>query len=245
MRITACLNGDRAPGEHPALPVSVDQLVADARAVVAAGAAEVHVHPRDSRARQSLQPQVVAPLVERLAAAVPGVPVSVTTALSAEPDPWRRYDLVQRWGAVPDSATVNMHEPGSLEVARLLIDRRVTVEAGVPTVEAARILVASGLAPGCARVLIEPADRTVEDALRTAEAIAEVLDRASLSQPRQLHGAGPTAWPLLSEAVRSGYDVRIGLEDTLLAPDGSEAEDNAALVAAAAQTVTAARRSPQ
>src|SRR5690625_3031985 len=133
MRIVACLNGDRRPGAHPALPVSVDQLVEDAHAAVAAGATEIHVHPRDLDGAESLEPQVIAQFMERMRADGPKVPVSLSTALSAQSDPWRRYDLVQRWAfpALPDSVTVNMHEPGSVDLIHLLHDRRVPVEAGV------------------------------------------------------------------------------------------------------------------
>ncbi|PSK99682.1 uncharacterized protein (DUF849 family) [Murinocardiopsis flavida] len=240
MRIEACLNGDRRPGSHPALPVSPDQLAADARAVVAAGAAAVHIHPRDARGRESLEPQVIAPVLDRIRAAVPDVPISVTTALSAEPDPWRRFDLVQRWGALPDSVTVNLHEPGSVEVARLLIDRRVGVEAGVWTVESARILLASGLVAGFARVLLEPMQRTVADAVANADRIEELLDQSAPDLPRLLHGTDDTAWPVLDAAVGRGHDIRIGLEDTLQTPEGGEAADNAALVAHAVRRLRAA-----
>ena len=36
--LQACLNGSRAAGEHPALPLTPEQLAADARACVDAGA---------------------------------------------------------------------------------------------------------------------------------------------------------------------------------------------------------------
>jgi uncharacterized protein (DUF849 family) len=42
-----------------------------------------------------------------------------------------------------------------------------------------------------------------------------------------------TAWPLLREAVRRGYDARIGLEDTLRLPGGELAGDNLDLIRAA------------
>lgn len=231
MRIVACLNGDRRPGAHPALPVSVDQLVADAHAVVAAGATAVHVHPRDSRGAESLEPQVVGPLMERLRAEGPDVPVSLTTSLSAESDPWRRYDLVHRWAslALPDSVSVNLHEPGSVDLIQLLGDRRVAVEAGVWTVDAARILVATRV--DVAAVLVEPTQVAVEDARRNTEAITRVLDRGRVNVPRMLHGVDATAWPMLGQALEDGLDVRIGLEDTMRLPDGEEAHDNAALVA--------------
>lgn len=240
MRIVACLNGDRRPGAHPALPISTEQLAVDARAVVDAGADEIHVHPRDAEGAESLEPQVVHPLLERLRAEIPGTPISVTTALSAEPDPWRRYDLVQRWGQLPDSATVNLHEPGSMEVVRLLLDRRVRVEAGVWTVDAARILAVTGISESVAAVLVEPMQATTEEALANASSIDSVLDRAGIELPRMLHGHDDTTWPILDAAVAAGRDVRIGLEDTLRTPDGREAEDNAALVAKAVNRASAA-----
>ena len=240
MRIVACLNGDRRPGAHPALPVSVDQLVTDARAVVAAGATAVHIHPRDPRGAESLEPQVVAALMERMRADGPDVPVSLTTALSAESDPWRRYDLVQRWAspALPDSVSVNLHEAGSVDLIHLLGDRRVAVEAGVWTVDAARILAATRVE--VASVLVEPTQVSVEDARRNTEAITTVLDRAKVRVPRMLHGADATAWPMLSQALEEGLDIRIGLEDTMRLPDGTEAHDNAALVEHAVALASAA-----
>lgn len=231
MRIVACLNGDRRPGAHPSLPVSVDQLVADAHAVVEAGATDVHVHPRDPKGAESLEPSVVSALMERMRSEGPDVPVSLTTALSAESDPWRRYDLVQRWASptLPDSVSVNLHEAGSVDLAHLLTDRRVAVEAGVWTVEAARILVATRIE--VSTVLVEPTQVAVEDARRNANAINALLDRAKVRAPRLLHGADATAWPMLEDALDTGCDIRIGLEDTMRLPDGTEAFDNAALVA--------------
>jgi uncharacterized protein (DUF849 family) len=38
---------------------------------------------------------------------------------------------------------------------------------------------------------------------------------------------------MLDAALARGYDVRVGLEDTLVLPDGSIARDNAQLVAEA------------
>lgn len=240
MRIVACLNGDRRPGAHPALPVSADQLVADAHAVVAAGATEIHVHPRDHGGAESLAPQVVTPLMERLRSEGPPVPVSLTTSLSAESDPWRRYDMVQRWAssALPDSVTVNLHEAGSVDLARLLDDRRIGVEAGVWTVDSARILIATKL--NVSAVQVEPTQVTVEDAQRNADAICSLLDRAKVDRPRLLHGADATAWPMLEAAVSAGYDIRMGLEDTMRLPGGEEAGDNADLVAHAVRLSSAA-----
>jgi hypothetical protein len=44
--IQCALNGDFGPGDHPEAPVTLGELVGDARACWEAGAASVHLHPR-------------------------------------------------------------------------------------------------------------------------------------------------------------------------------------------------------
>jgi uncharacterized protein (DUF849 family) len=57
---------------------------------------------------------------------------------------------------------------------------------------------------------------------------------------RLLHGYGATTWAMLARAADLGFATRIGLEDTLVLPDGTEAPDNAALVAAAREILGSA-----
>ena len=45
-----------------------------------------------------------------------------------------------------------------------------------------------------------------------------------------LHGEEDACWPLVRHAGRLGLPTRIGLEDTLVLPDGTPAGDNAELV---------------
>ncbi|MDG4860878.1 3-keto-5-aminohexanoate cleavage protein, partial [Streptomyces sp. T-3] len=52
-------------------------------------------------------------------------------------------------------------------------------------------------------------------------------------RPVLLHGEEGGAWPVLRLARHLGLATRIGLEDTLLLPDGERAAGNAELVAAA------------
>ena len=56
---------------------------------------------------------------------------------------------------------------------------------------------------------------------------------ADVKNPRLLHGFGAAAWAFIELAARRGYDTRVGLEDTLVLPDGTRARDNAELVAMA------------
>ena len=81
------------------------------------------------------------------------------------------------------------------------------------------------------RLLIELVrERTADEARATARRVEAVLDETGTRTPRLLHGEGPVAWSMLGYALERGYDVRMGLEDTLVLPDGRSTRDNAELV---------------
>src|SRR5215213_801543 len=156
MLIKACLNGSRAPGEHPALPLTPTQLAEAARDAVAAGAGALHIHPRRADGSQSFDPNDVAAAVAAVRAACPGVPVGGTTAAWVEPDPARRLALVQAWTLRPDFVSVNFSEAGTKQLCATLLASGIGVEAGLATPDDARLLIASRLASRCIRLLIEP-----------------------------------------------------------------------------------------
>src|SRR5438309_9090907 len=54
--IKACLNGARRRQEHPAIPVTPDELAAESRRAVEARAGALHVHPRAADGSQTLDP---------------------------------------------------------------------------------------------------------------------------------------------------------------------------------------------
>ena len=62
--LQACLNGGRDRAFHPATPLSPDELAADAKAVVEAGAQQLHIHVRDAAGKESLHPDDVARALE-------------------------------------------------------------------------------------------------------------------------------------------------------------------------------------
>jgi uncharacterized protein (DUF849 family) len=229
MLLKACLNGSWTAGEHPALPTRPAGLMADAVACAALGAGAIHLHPRDGEGRETLDGAVVDATVQTVREAC-GVPVGVATGAWVEPDPDRRVALVRDW-AEPDFASVNLSEPGAVEVMRALLDGgRVGVEAGVWSVADAERLAASGLAHRVLRVLVEVVRADAAAGPAQAVAIEAALDRLDVVAPRLVHGEDAAAWPVLRHAVARGRDTRIGLEDTLLRPDGSVADGNADLV---------------
>lgn len=233
MRLKAAINGAAAAGTHPALPVTPEEIAEAARSARAAGADAIHLHVRDASGAESLAGDDVAAVLTATRAACPETPIGVSTGAWVVPDPAARLRAIEDWRVQPDFASVNFHEARAFEVAELLLSRGVGVEAGLWHLPAADLLVASGLAPRCLRMLIEPMQPDVESALANAAGIAAVLDRARIDRPRLLHGTGPTAWALLRAAAARGFATRVGLEDVFELPDGAVAPDNAALVAAA------------
>ena len=232
MLIQAALNGVRSKADHPAVPLSLEELTRDAIDCVAAGAGAIHLHPRDEAGHETLDPAIVDDVVTRVRDAC-GVPVGVTTGAWIEPDLARRLALVRAWRA-PDYASVNLSEPGAVEIMRALIEAGVGIEAGVWTVADAELLAASGLSGRVTRILIEINETDVGSdpaaALALVAAIHAAFDRHELTAPRLQHGDGGVAWPVLTDAIRRGLDTRIGLEDTLYEPDGKHTSGNAALV---------------
>ena len=243
MLITACLNGTTSRDQHPAVPRTPAELAADAQAAVRAGAKVIHVHPRDASGAETLEAEAVFAAVRAIRGAVPGVPVGVTTGLWAVGgDPVRRLALVAGWAGTdrPDVASVNLSEPGPDALAASLGSAGIEVEAGVWTPEDAERLGASEFGAKAIRVLVEPRDGTPEAAVATATGIDQVLDRLSLDMPRVHHGYGMATWDVIEAALRRGRDIRVGLEDTTVLPDGSTAAGNAELVAAAVRLATGA-----
>jgi uncharacterized protein (DUF849 family) len=158
----------------------------------------------------------------------------VTTSAGIEPDPERRLRLVGTWRE-PDYTSVNLSEPGAMELMEVLVGMGVGVEAGVWTVEDAGRLAASGLGGRVTRILVEPVEASAEGAVGLVEDIHRALDELGVAVPRLQHGDGEATWVLLSDAVRRGLDTRVGLEDTLVGPDGERASGNEALVRAACE----------
>ncbi|MFJ3305765.1 3-keto-5-aminohexanoate cleavage protein [Streptomyces sp. NPDC086549] len=230
--LQVCLNGRREGADGGCVPLSPEAMAQSAAEAVAAGATDVHVHPRTPCGRDSLSPRVVAATLETIRARVPA-PVGVTTGAWAEPDPLARLKQVRSWTVLPDHASVNWHEPGAEELAARLIAMGVEVEAGIWSgTDGAARFASSQLGPKVLRVLAEVTDTGADTAEESARGLLADLGDAH-GRPVLLHGEDGGAWPVLRLAGRLGLATRMGLEDTLLLPDGQRASSNAQLVAEA------------
>ncbi|MGW6022866.1 3-keto-5-aminohexanoate cleavage protein [Streptomyces sp. NPDC055099] len=227
-----CLNGARGAGDGALIPLSPGAMAESAAAAVAAGARDVHVHPKSPCGQDTLTTRAVAAALEAVRS-VTSVPVGVTTGAWAVPDPKERVAHIRAWTVLPDHASVNWHEPGAEAVAEALMDRGVGVEAGIWSgTDGTERFMASALGPRVLRVLAEVTDPDPGTARDSARALLAVIGRAH-GRPVLLHGEEGGTWPVLRLAGRLGLATRIGLEDTLVLPDGERAVSNAQLVSVA------------
>jgi len=232
MLLKVAINGKRMPDGHPAIPITPSQQAYQAAIAITAGAGAVHVHPRDSTGRESLECSDIAATLGAIRTACPGTPIGVSTGAWIVPQIDRRLALIDQWKVLPYFASVNFHEPGAAKTCRLLLEKGIQVEAGIWNAQAAHVFQQSGLSIRCLRILIEPAQEP-GDAKKRLQEIEGVLQDVVGS--RLLHGFGALTWEFVALARCGHYDTRIGFEDTLTLPDGTLAKDNRELVAAAHQ----------
>lgn len=229
--IKACLNGGRSASDTPGVPEQPKDVALSAAEATDAGASAVHVHVRNLEGAQSLDLADVDATIGVVRHMIEA-PIGVTTGAWISTGD-HRLEQVRSWTELPDFASVNFHEDGCEELAELLLERGIGVEAGLWTAASAERLVASGLADRCVRHLLEPREQDLEEARAAAAAMETVLDAANTTPPRLLHGSRDTAWPLLMDAVKRGLQARIGFEDTATLPDGSPAASNRDIIAVA------------
>ncbi len=228
------LNGARSDNEHPAVPRTPAQLAAAAAAAVAAGAHVVHLHAFDGDGLQTLAAEPCADALRAVRAACAGIPISLTTSAGIEPDSERRLALVAAWTELPDLVSANQGEDGIVDLCKHLLARGVGIEAGLLELRDAGTFAATGIAPHCVRVLLEPLDADPDEAVAHAAAMESVLAEAGIRVEQVHHGDGIASWAVSRRALERGHGIRTGLEDTVVLPDGRLAADNAALVRAAA-----------
>jgi uncharacterized protein (DUF849 family) len=230
--------------EHDAVPVTSSEIASDARLVADAGAGAVHFHPRAHDGRETLDARSCGEAVSLARATCPGLPIGLSTAKWIENNQAKRFEAVSRWEVLPDFASVNFNEGGYRALCGLLLKRGIGVEAGVWSIEDAVRLVKSGLHSRCLRILVEVTEKEPRRAVSLAEGIEAYLERSGVETPRLHHAYGRAAWPVLENAILTGKDVRVGMEDTLSLADGTRANSNKQLIEGAVQLARRSGREP-
>jgi len=239
----------------PALPVTLDELVTTAKECQAAGAAVIHVHIRDARARPTLD---VARLTDTVTALREGTSLTVQLSTGgAVTDSFASRLAVL--DAAPDACsltcgTVNFGDEvfsNPWPFIRDLYAR--TQELGVvPEFELFdighvatlhRLLGELGPPHGghvhCDLVMGVPGGMP-GDTATLAAAVSALPDGATWSAT----GIGRTSVPVMLAALSAGGHLRVGMEDTLSYARGRPVTGNAELVERAAALAALAQRPP-
>jgi uncharacterized protein (DUF849 family) len=239
----------------PALPVTLAELVTTAKECEASGAAVIHVHIRDDKARPTLDGARLADTVAALRESTDLI-VQLSTG-GAVTDPFEaRLDVLD---AAPDACsltcgTVNFGDDvfsnpwGFIkELYQLTQERRVVPEfelfdlGHVATLH--RLLAEFGPPAGehvhCDLVMGVPGGMP-GDLPTLAAAVAALPEGATWSAT----GIGRTTIPVMYSALAAGGHLRVGMEDTLTYSRGRPVARNAELVDRAAQLATIAQRPP-
>ena len=245
-----------AKADHPQLPVTLEELVAEAKACEAAGAALVHVHVRDADAAPTLDPGVLRDTVQALREQTDLV-VQLSTGGSVHDPLETRLAVLD---ARPDSCsltcgTVNFGDDVFLNPWPFMVrlHERARDLGVVPEYELfdlgqvaslRRLLDTHGLPFGgkvhCDLVLGVPGGMpgTPAALLAAVQALPEQVTSWSAT------GIGRTHLPVLATTLALGGHLRVGMEDNLVFARGREVRDNAELVERAARIATELQRPP-
>jgi uncharacterized protein (DUF849 family) len=224
--IQIALNGARPKSECRFIPNTPSEIKGDVRKLFQAGFSIFHVHIYDDSGKESLSAVDVGTVIRSVREISLDILVGISTGDWIEPDLDSRINHIRNWRVIPDFASLNIVEENSIEVAEELIKKGIRIEAGITDHESAQKFVKSGIIGNCIRILIEPQDLNLGDALISTEKIVDILDHNQIELKRLLHGFDETAWGLINEAFKRGYDTRIGFEDTIFLPSGKKADSN-------------------
>jgi len=238
-RLMVAPNGaNRTKADHPALPVTLDEIVATARACHAAGANGLHLHLRDAQQRHLLDAGRYREALAELRRAVPGMALQVTTeANGIYASPHQRRVALQT-GAELISAALReivrdtpadeaaafyrlcaergiavqhiLYDAGELDLLRRVLPRQMFTDPGLQL-----LFVLGRYTPG---------QSSAPDAL--APFLAG-LKRHGIAPDWMVCAFGRGETACLRAAHAAGGKLRVGFENSLVNEDGQIARDNA------------------
>jgi uncharacterized protein (DUF849 family) len=241
----------RTRADHPALPLTPEEMAETAAACAREGAAALHLHVRDEQERHSLDPRhyrAALAAIERRAGG--RICVQITTEAAGRYDRHAQMECVRalRPGAVslalreilPGDAPRLREETHAflLELGRQAISPQFILYAPSEVRRLAR-LHAEGVIPQRRPFLLFVLGRYGGPPGRPEDMGGWLEALGGLNCHWMVCAFGPAEAEVACAAATAGGHARIGFENNLLLPDGTLAPDNAALVAATRERLRA------
>ena len=243
----------------PALPVTLDELVATAKECESVGASVVHVHIRDGEARPTLDPGRLRDTVAALRESTDLIVQLSTGGAVTDPEANRLAVIdaapemasctmgtvnfgddvfLNRWEFIVDLHT-RMQDRGVVpeyeifDLGQLTTLERLLNSYGLPYgghVHVDLVMGVPGGMPGTAAALVA-----------CVAALRDLPEGTTFSAT----GIGRSTLPVLLASLAAGGHLRVGMEDTVTYAKGQAVESNAQLVARAAAFARLAQRPPR
>ena len=234
--ITVALTGNVPTKAHNTnLPVSPEEIAQDIKTCADAGASVFHVHARDNNEKPTHDIEVFKQIVRDIKAAAPDVIIQLSTGARAGRDWEARAAPVRLLPEMASFTTGSNNLPGIIyENSPQFIEYLAGVfkETGVkPEIEVfetgminnALFLKNKGLLNGPLHFdFVLGAPGSMPGTLKNLLFLSESIPPGSTWT---VAGIGRTEIPLAAGAVIMGGHVRVGLEDNLVMPDGSQASN--------------------
>ncbi|MDF1592968.1 MAG: 3-keto-5-aminohexanoate cleavage protein [Desulfobacterales bacterium] len=234
--VTVALTGNVPTKElNPNLPETADEIAADVKRCLDAGASIFHMHARDADGKPTLDISVIKENVRKVKSAAPQAILQLSTGARAGKDWEERVDPVRLLPEMASFTTGSNNMPSTVyENSPQFIEylARVFQETGVkPEIEVFETgMINNALFLGEKKLLAFPLHfQFVLGVPGAMPASVKNLLFLSESIPAgstwTVAGIGKGEIPLSAAAIVLGGHVRIGLEDNLFLPDGSQASN--------------------
>lgn len=259
-RLMVAPNGARrGKADHPALPVTDDEMLETALACRAAGADGIHLHIRDGAGRHLLDAGRYRALLARLGEAVPGMYLQVTSETAGRYAAEEQRAMMRR--LQPRHVSVGLREmvrrpedwPAARDFYHWAADSGVEIQHILYSpheVTAFASACRNGYIPGRHHLLLFVQGsyaNGARDSVALEEYLAPLAPLAEQSVDWMVCAFGAAETASLARAAELGGKARVGFENSLWHADGTLAEDNAARVrevAAALRAVETAAAAP-
>lgn len=215
--------------DNPHVPISVEEIVADARRCHDAGASIVHVHARADAGRPTYQKEIVAEINAGIRAACPDLLISGTTSGRTYREFWQRSQVLELEGELkPDMASLTLgsmnfptqasvNEPKMIrDLAAMMKQRGIVPELelfDLGMADYAHYMIDHGLLapPFYANILLGSLGTLAATPFNLASIVRALPPGTTWSGA----GIGRFQFYVNSLAIAMGGHVRVGLEDNL------------------------------
>lgn len=225
--------------DHPSLPVSIEETVAEAAACFAAGATVLHAHVRGKKEEHVLDAGLYAELIAELNQKVPDLLVQITTEAVGVYTPKQQVDCVEK--VLPKMTSVALKEMTSnytqLEFARdfyhWATEARIHIQHIVFSAEELRQFFSlrdSGIIPATDKCVLFVLGRYSVDFQSSPDDLKPFLESDIASLDWFTCAFGQQEQACVFSGIKQGGHARVGFENNFYLPGNALADNSAALV---------------